>query len=686
VNSRLYDAWVSHERHYPVAHEFRYHLPVFIFDLAELESGAVDGLLFRRIVCPGSLAAPGPALPRLLSLRERDYLHPGPGGLRQKLARALEAGGLPGQLAQGHVRLVTSARFLGYGFNPVNFWLVYADPDSKGLAAAVAEVNNTFGEKHIYVLGGTQPATFPASFGAAKVFHVSPFNDMEGEYLFSLADGRRELDLCVDLHHDGRPLLEARLWSDEPGRPVTTGALASFLFHPQRVLTYPRILRQAASLYARRKLPVHAKPEPASPMTIRRNPTEDAWLSRLAQRVVLGRLDSFSRGALTLELPSGQTVKLGGRQPGHQARMAIRHYAFFTSLLRRGSMGLGESYVDGYWETDDLQKLFAFFLSNETRLTGRQLPNPVAKAAQKLLAPRRVLPPGNSRSGSRANVSAHYDLSNQAFALFLDPGMTYSCAVFADPDNPAEPLEEAQQRKLRMMAQKAGVGPGDRVLEIGCGWGSFAVLAAREFGCQVTALTLSREQFDYVSALVRRLGLENAVEPVFADYRDHQGEYDAVVSIEMIEAVGHRYHQAYFRAIDRLLAPGGRAVIQAITIIDQRYDAYRQAPDWINTYIFPGGLLPSLRRISQITGSHTSLQISDVEDIGRHYAPTLVAWRDRFHGNWDQIARLGFDERFRRTFDYYFSVCEAGFRFGHVRDVQVVLERPLYHADGLEDH
>lgn len=686
MNSLLYDAWVLHRREYPTKHEFSYHVPVFIFDLAELESGAVDSVWLRRRLVKGSQAKPGAMLPRLLSLREWDYLYPGPGGLRQKLGRALAAGGLEAGLAGGQVRLVTSARFLGYAFNPVNFWLIYNDGEAQGLAAAVAEVNNTFGEKHIYVLGGGSPQAFPARYSTRKEFHVSPFNDMEGDYEFSFGDARTGMDISIDLVHEGHTLLHARLWSDQAGMPLSAASLGGLLLHPQRALTYPRILRQAASLYLRRRLPVHTKPQPSSPMTIRSNPPPSSWLDRLAQGLILGKLAGFKKGSLAIRLPDGREIVKGGGEPGPRASIKVSDPAFFRRLLTRGATGLGEAYVDGLWDTDDLLKVFGFFLCNETRLKQRERPNLLATAIQKFLARGYQKPPANTRSGSRANVSAHYDLSNQAFSLFLDPTMTYSCAVFADPDNPEEPLEEAQRRKLRLMAKKAGIKPGDQVLEIGCGWGSFAALAAQEFDCRVTALTLSRQQFDYTRDLLERLGLGDRVEVLLEDYRDHKGQYDAVVSIEMVEAVGHRYHQAYFQAVDRLLAPGGKAVIQAITIIDQRYDAYRRLPpDWISTYIFPGGLLLSLRRIAEVVGGRTSLVLSGVEDIGRHYAPTLAAWRERFLQNWQAIQELGFDQRFKRTFEYYFSICEAGFRYGHIRDLQFVLERPRYHAPCPED-
>ena len=262
--------------------------------------------------------------------------------------------------------------------------------------------------------------------------------------------------------------------------------------------------------------------------------------------------------------------------------------------------------------------------------------------------------------------------------------MTYSCALFKDPNDPVESLEEAQKNKLRQVARKACIKPEDHILEIGCGWGSFSVLAAQEFNCRVTALTLSQQQYGYVCELVERLELQDRVKPVLGDYREQDGQYDAVVSIEMIEAVGYRYHRKYFQAIDRLLAPGGKAVIQAITLIDQRYDDYRQAPDWINTYIFPGGVLVSITRMAEVISRHTSMVISSLEDIGKNYVPTLQAWRARFHKNWDQIESLGFDQHFKRTFHYYFSICEAPFRFGHTRDLQIVLDRPRYRQPCLE--
>ena len=371
MSSKLYQARLRHIRHYPVRHEFTYELPVFVFDLADLISGKLDGPFFGRRISPGSSARPGPFLPRLLSLHERDYLYAGPGGLRQKLARALEAGGLNPDLAQGQVQLVTAARFLGYVFNPASFWLINHDLDSAGLAAAVAEVNNTFGEKHIYVLGEDSPSPYPARYTRDKEFFVSPFNDMQGSYNFSIGDARHNLDISVDLIKHDRKFLEARLWAPEPGQPVDSRTLAGFFLHPQRVLTLPRIVRQAASLYLRRRLPVQSKPEPKSPMTIRRNEPKESRLDQLAKRLVLWHLSRLKSGELTMKLPGGEIKTFGGREPGCQASIKVHHDSFFRSVLFRESMGLGEAYVDGLWDSDDLQGVFRF-LSGQSKATQRK--------------------------------------------------------------------------------------------------------------------------------------------------------------------------------------------------------------------------------------------------------------------------------------------------------------------------
>jgi cyclopropane-fatty-acyl-phospholipid synthase len=278
----------------------------------------------------------------------------------------------------------------------------------------------------------------------------------------------------------------------------------------------------------------------------------------------------------------------------------------------------------------------------------------------------------NTRNGcarARRNIEYHYDLGNDLFELMLDETMTYSCAVFAGDD---DSLADAQRRKYRTICEKLELGTADRVLEIGCGWGGFAHLAATEYGCRVTALTISPAQAEL--ARERTAGL--SVEIVEQDYRRHEGSYTKVVSIEMLEAIGERQFPTYFAALDRMLEPGGRACVQTILVPDERWERYRRAPDWIERYIFPGSLIPSLTALSRAATGVSMLMIEEVEEIGVHYAETLRRWRESFHARIDDVRRLGYDRRFELTWDFYLAFSEAAFRTRSLRDVQLLLARP----------
>ncbi len=284
----------------------------------------------------------------------------------------------------------------------------------------------------------------------------------------------------------------------------------------------------------------------------------------------------------------------------------------------------------------------------------------------------RYLARRNTLPGSRRNIHRHYDLSNAFFQTFLDDSMAYSCALFS---HPGESLEAAQRNKYRSIIEKARIGAGDHVLEIGCGWGGFALEAVRRCGCRVTGITLSRDQHRLARERVREAGLQERIDILFHDYRSIRGRFDKIVSIEMLEAVGHGYFGAFFKRLDRLLAPGGIAVIQVITIPDRRYDAYRRSHDWVRKHIFPGGLLPSLTILTRSMTRHSGLMVDHLENIGDHYALTLAEWHRRFTADRDQAARLGFDRRFQRKWAYYLGTCEAGFRERVLGDLQLVLTR-----------
>lgn len=338
------------------------------------------------------------------------------------------------------------------------------------------------------------------------------------------------------------------------------------------------------------------------------------------------------------------------------ARVRVVHPRFYRMLLTGGALGAAESYLRGDWQTDDLLPLFRLFSQNQTAMQGmdgfsRQLAKPVTWLLRRLKR--------NSLSGSRRNIHAHYDLGNDFFKLFLDQTMTYSSALFA---NPQQPLADASRNKYERICQRLALRPGMRVVEIGTGWGGFAIHAAQQFGCHVTTTTISAEQYAYTRQLVDQLGLADRIELLQRDYRHLEGQFDRLVSIEMIEAVGHEFLPVYFQKCASLLRPNGEMMLQAITIPDQRYDQYRRSIDFIQRYIFPGGCLPSLGAIANAVRTTEQLQLVQWQDFTEHYAETLSQWRQAFWANVEQVQSLGLDDRFVRMWDYYLAYCEAGFR------------------------
>ncbi len=393
--------------------------------------------------------------------------------------------------------------------------------------------------------------------------------------------------------------------------------------------------------------------------------------------------DALARGAVSAVLRHGVRhgrieVVEGGRRHRFgpagadlRATVAVRDPRAWRGPLR-GSLGLGEGYVDGHWETDDLVALIRIAARELRDLDG--LRGAVARprgAVHRL----RHLVPENTRPGARANISRHYDLGNDLFASFLDERMMYSCAYF--PREGAS-LEEAQLAKLKRICRRLRLGPEHHLLEIGSGWGGLAVHAAREHGCQVTTTTISCEQHELASRRVREAGLEDRVTVLLDDYRDLRGRYDRLVSIEMIEAVGWQYFDEFFRRCDRLLAPDGAMLLQAITIDDEIYEAEKGARSFANTHVFPGGCLPSRRQIADCVARVTSMRQVWLDDITAHYPPTLAAWRKRFFEAWERLRPRGYDERFRRLWDFYLSSSEAGFRERRIGDVQALFAKPRW--------
>jgi cyclopropane-fatty-acyl-phospholipid synthase len=389
-------------------------------------------------------------------------------------------------------------------------------------------------------------------------------------------------------------------------------------------------------------------------------------LSRAAVSTVMSRGVRCGR----IEVVEGSDVRTFGPVGADlRATVTINDAAAWRGPLH-GSIGLGEGYVDGLWETDDLVALIRIAARELRHLDG--LRGAIARP-RGLLHRIRGLVPENTRTGARTNISAHYDLGNDLFAAFLDERMMYSCAYF--PREGAS-LEEAQVAKLDRICERLRLGPESHLLEIGSGWGGLAVHAARERGCRVTTTTISREQHELAGRRVWEAGLGERVTVLLEDYRDLDGRYDRLVSVEMIEAVGWQYFDDFFRRCDELLTPDGLMLLQAITIDDEMYEAEKGARSFANTHVFPGGCLPSKEAIADSVGRVTSMREIWLDDITAHYPPTLAAWRERFLGAWERLRPSGYDERFRRLWDFYLSSSEAGFRERRIGDVQALFAKP----------
>jgi len=396
-------------------------------------------------------------------------------------------------------------------------------------------------------------------------------------------------------------------------------------------------------------------------------------LDRILRGRLLERMSALRECRLTIIDALGESV-LGHAAVDSSATLRAVLYvhdpAFYRAIAANGSVGAGEAYIDGCWDCDDLVALIRMLVRNRDLLDAMEtgLARLGGMAMRAWHALRR-----NTRNGSRGNIAAHYDLGNDFFRTFLDDNLMYSSAIFASA---GESLESASTRKLERICRKLALTASDRVVEIGSGWGGFALHAARHFGCHVTTTTISRTQYDLARERVRGAGLDGRVEVLLEDYRDLNGQYDKLVSIEMIEAIGHQYLDTYFAKVGSLLQPHGMALIQAITIEDHRYAQALRAVDFIKRHVFPGSFIPSISAMLGATARSSDLKLSNLEDIGPSYALTLAAWRERFQRAAAQIRALGYDERFLRLWEFYFTYCEGGFRERSIGTVQMLLAKP----------
>lgn len=666
-----------HARIRPITHKFNYPIYFMSVDLDKLHALDQQIALFSYNTF------------NLLSIHDKDYLL-GQGTIREKLLRCVKEASKPYAEKIATVHLLTIPRFFNYAFNPVSFFYCYDEHDQ--LLCIVVEVSNTFSEKHLYfldkenqLLNSITPLE-PASaldrestnaeityeqnmkFKENKAFHVSPFNNMDGHYRFQLTPLMDAVNIHINLHREDVPILTTRL--DVNALPFTDRSLFTSLFKIPFTATIaiPQIMWQAAKLYFLKGMSINMKPKPSRELTFS-NAKPSAVVS-FRMGLLFRYLDRLKIGALMIELPDQSVKTFGDQQSSFTVHLHIHDYAFITKVIKGGDIGLGESYMDGDWSSPDLTNVFRLFLLNRKHLN-------YAKIKRKWLTDIYVrlqhFLRRNNLSGSRKNIKAHYDLSNDFFKTFLDESMTYSGGIYhKDTDT----LEQAQKNKLQAIIRKADITSEDHVLEIGSGWGSLAIEAVKTTGCRVTSVTLSEEQLTYAQEKAEKEGLSDKITFELCDYRNIVGSYDKIVSIEMFEAVGHENYGTFFKLCDRVLKPNGKLVMQVISIADQFYDTYRSKTDWIQAYIFPGGMLPSLSAMTNAMTKDSAFFVNDVDNIGVDYAYTLQDWRARFTNKIEEIKELGFDDRFVRMWEYYLCYSEAGFLSNQVSNYQLVFSRP----------
>lgn len=402
------------------------------------------------------------------------------------------------------------------------------------------------------------------------------------------------------------------------------------------------------------------------------------FLEGFARQALLSRLGEISDGEITLH--DGKTHYQFGRKTPRcplSVLVTVNNPQFYPQVAFGGSIGAGEAYMAGHWHVSDLTALVRIFLCNRGVLDGMDgglawLTLPIQKILHRWNR--------NTKEGSRRNISAHYDVGNDFFALFLDESLMYSSAMFTEP---SMDLHEAQVARLKHICDKLALTPTDHLLEIGTGWGGFAIYAATHYGCRVTTTTISKKQHNLARQRIDSAGLSDRITLLCSDYRDLTGQYDKLVSLEMIEAVGHQFYDSYFGTCSELLKPEGMMLLQAITIADQRYEAAKRTVDFIQRYIFPGGCIPSVTAMNDSITRATDMRLFHLEDIGPHYVTTLQAWRDNLYKNREQIHSLGYPTEFFRMWEFYFCYCEGGFMQRAISDVQMLLTKPDNRRDPI---
>ena len=662
TSSALYSGIVIHRRFGATSHALRYRMMMALLDLDDL--AALDGSL--RLFSHNRR--------NLFSFHDRDYLPKEAAGLtlRGMVEDQLATAGIA--VYGGAIRLLTLPRILGFAFNPLSVYFCHRADGS--LAAMLYAVNNTFGQRHTYVIPVEPDHGATIVQHCEKVFHVSPFLDMDMVYEFRVVPPGERIAVAIDGSKGGARVIAASFAGSR--RPLSDAALLrAFLGHP--LLSFAvvagihwealKLWLKGAGLRARPAPPevpsrshrverVETKmslvekdlpPSSIAPRADRRGRGLD-----LQVRALSGILSHLACGRMTIVLPDGRKVEYGAPEPGPDATLVIHKWRTIWRTITRGDMGFAEAFIDGDCSSPDIAKVVELFVLNEAMLAKIGGWAPV-QLFNKLFHMRRA----NTKRGSKRNIVAHYDLGNAFFEQWLDAGMTYSSALYAED---GQSLEEAQSVKQEKVLAELALAPGQSVLEVGFGWGGMAERIL-ERGSTVTGLTLSPSQLAYAVRRLSSAGRSASSDLRLQDYRDVSGTFDRIVSIEMLEAVGRAYWPSYFGMIRDRLAKDGQAVLQVITLDETRYESYCDQVDFIQRYIFPGGMLPT-PTIMRAQIAEAGLALRETFTFGQSYAKTLAEWSRRFQAALPHIEAMGFDERFQRLWTYYLAYCEGGFRAG----------------------
>ncbi|MCS6892976.1 MAG: DUF1365 family protein [Deltaproteobacteria bacterium] len=635
----------THERFKPVHNRFHYSHDYLMFELHNF-----DSLRKLRFFSVNKF--------NLMSIVDTDYFF----GLKKSILHQLKEFfemRLKRDLNCQYVFCLTTPRVLNFVFNPVNFYFGF---NKNNPVFFLAEINNTFWERYIYFEDLSVREKF--YFTWKKNFFISPFFPREGEYSVFL-----NIASSIYIQFIYRIGKERVFSANYSGQVTQLNGRNSLLIHFLRnpfsfYSTLPKIYAQAVKLWLLKGVGVFRKPSPEGTTLVWARPYMVS--TQILQNAFRNKLRRCERGRLVIVLPDGHEEVYEGGKSGYSAELRIKDFVLFWKIITSGQIGFCDAFVDRLWDSPDPAMVIAYFLDN-WRVVGKTKGFGVVRVLHSLVHRLR----SNSKSQARKNIIFHYDNPLWMFQLILDPTLTYSCAFF---DENHTDLLSAQINKIQIACDELELSSADHVLEIGSGFGSFAIYAAKHYGCKVTTITLSKVQFDYVKNLIKAEGLENLVTVLLEDYRNIRGKFDKIVSIEMIEAVGNKFLPQYFAKLDHLLKPGGSILLQAIVYPDYDYQNYLRRADWIQTRIFPGSCLPSLQAIHQAF-KQTKLQLDFAYNRSKDYAKTLKLWRDNLESNKEIFLQNGTETQLR-TWLLYLCSCQAEFQTDWLRLMRLMLRRP----------